>query len=163
MHMKKPIRNTIRATPNKLSISVPKSDYDSDFYKWVNTQANLLKKGEFSKLDTENLIEEIESLGKSEKRTLKSYLEVLLMHKLKCEYQSTSWDLSIKESQHKAQTTLLENPSLKSQLKEILDDAYFTARLKAAAQTGLDEKVFPKKCKWTVKEIFPNLKEKYSK
>ncbi len=155
-----------------MSIAAPayketKGEYDSDFYKWVNTQAQLLKKGEFSKLDTENLIEEIESLGKSEKRTLKSYLEVLLMHKLKCEYQpgmhTISWDLSIKESLHKAQTTLSENPSLKSQLKEIIEDAYFSARLKAAAQTGLDEKNFPKKCKWSVKEIFPNLKEKYTK
>jgi len=128
-------------------------------------RSSCLKKGDFTKLDIDNLIEEIESLGRSEKRALKSYLEVLLMHLLKCKYQpqehSQSWDLSIKESRHKAWETLKDNPSLKPKLKEIVLDAYFTARLKAAKETKLQEDTFPNDCAWTLSELFPELEKKY--
>lgn len=136
------------------------SCYDLDFFRWANNQANLLKKGEFSKLDRENLIEEIESLGRSEKRTLRSYLENLLMHKLKAQYQpemhTKSWDLSIKEADYKAKTTLNENPSLKPKLKELIKEAYFSACIKAALETGLDEKIFPAESPWSLSDIFPD-------
>ncbi len=168
--MEKVVKKTIKASPKKLRLSVPtrtkKSEgYESDFYKWVNDQAKHLKKREFSKLDMDHLIEEIESLGRSEKRTLTSYLEVLLMHMLKIKYQpnlkSKSWDVSIKESRHKAHKTLAENPSLKPKLKEIVADAYFSARLKASLETGLEEKTFPEECLWDLKTIFPDLEKKY--
>lgn len=61
--------------------------YEKDFFKWTKTQANHLKKKEFSKLDIENLIEEIKSLGRSEKRAIKSYLANLLLDLLKIECQ----------------------------------------------------------------------------
>lgn len=142
-----------------------KKEYEDDFFKWTHNQSNLLRKKEFSKLDIDNLIEEIESLGKSEKRTLRSYLEILLMHMLKIKFQPSkrtkSWSLSIKESSHKAEMVLEENPSLKAKLKDILEDAYFSARLKAASETELEENVFPEICPWNLREIFPKLEEKY--
>lgn len=145
----------------KLSMTFPKkqenSSYDKDFYKWTKTQSEFLKKGELKKLDIGNLIEEIESLGRSEKRTLKSHLEILLMHMLKVKFQpenhTKSWNLSIKNSKFKAKTVLKENPSLKPKLSEILKEAYFAARLDAALETGLDEKKFPKECPWKIEEI----------
>lgn len=141
------------------------SSYDKDFFKWANTQADLLKKGEFSKLDIDNLIEEIEDLSKREKQRLTSYLEVLLMHLLKAKFQpemhTVSWDLSIREAHHKADKTLKENPSLKSKLKEIVEDAYFTARLKAALETKMPEKTFPEKCPWILKDLLVDLGKKY--
>ncbi len=161
------MKKTIKANPKKMSVSCPSNtlSYDKDFYKWTTNQARFLKNGEFSKLDIENLIEEIESLGRSEKRTLKSYLEILLMHMLKVEFQpgkhTTSWDISTKVASHKAQKTLLENPSLKPKLKEIVEDAYFSARLDAALETKLDEGTFPEKCPWSLKDIFPDLEKKY--
>ena len=157
----------IRAQPRRMSVSAPVrgSGYEKDFSKWASTQANFLKKREFSKLDIENLIEEIEDLSKREKQRLTSYLEILLMHKLKIEYQpkkhTKSWDLTIKEADHKAQKTLLDNPSLKSKLNDIVDDAYFSARLRAAVETKLDESKFPEICPWDLKDIFPNLEKKY--
>lgn len=155
----------LKVRSKKLVIAPSKKEYEKDFYKWVNKQANLLKNREFSHLDIENLIEEIESLGRSEKRTLKSYLENLLTHMLKGKFQpgmhTTSWDLSIKEAKYKAQTTLKENPSLKPALKEILKDAYFSARLRAALETKMEEKVFPKECPWKLNELFSGLEKKY--
>jgi hypothetical protein len=72
-----------------------------------------------------------------------------------------AWDLSIKEANHKAQKTLKENPSLKPKLKEIVEDAYFSARIRAALETKMQEKIFPEKCPWSLKDLFPTLEKKY--
>lgn len=164
----KTIKKTVKVSPKRLSISAPvkkEIDYEKDFSKWADTQATLLKKGEFSKLDIDNLIEEIQDLGKREKQMLTSYLENLLMHMLKVKYQSekhtSSWDNSIELASHKAQKTLLENPSLKPKLKDILKEAYFSARLLAASETKLNKETFPEECPWSLKEIFPALEKKY--
>jgi len=134
-----------------------KHSYDNDFYGWVLSQANLLKQGEYQKVDWDNVIEEFESLGKSEKRTLESQLTNLLMHMLKVKYQpemhTRSWDLSIEESRFQANKSLKENPSLKPKLADLLEDAYYAAVIRASKETVLDKKIFPKKCPWTLKEI----------
>ena len=156
MHKKK----TTKALPKKMTLSAPRKNgitYEKDFYKWTRDQSRLLKKEEFSKLDIEHLIEEIESLGRSEKRTLRSQLEILLMHMLKSKYQpkkhTKSWDLSIKNSRFKAESVLKDNPSLKPQLNEILKEAYFAARLDAALETGLKEETFPEECPWKLEDV----------
>ena len=160
----------IRVSSNKKSSHVPPSSkekllYDTDFSEWAENQAALLKNKEFENLDLLNLIEEIEDLSKREKQRLISYLENLLMHKLKFEYQpekrTPSWNASIKEAGFKAQKTLSDNPSLKHNLKSILEDAYFSARLKAVVETNLEEETFPEKCEWTLRDIFPDLEKKY--
>jgi hypothetical protein len=131
--------------------------YDKDFYKWLQTQASFLKKGQFEKLDLENLVEEIESLGRTERRIVESHLTILLMHMLKKQYQpekyTKSWESSIKNARQRLKKALNENPSLKPKLGEILKDAYFSARLDASDETGVEAKTFPKTCPWTLNEI----------
>ena len=61
--------------------------YDSDFYAWAMEQANLLRAGKLNEIDTVNLIEEIESMGRSEKRELENRLVMLLQHLLKWQFQ----------------------------------------------------------------------------
>src|SRR5258708_28651731 len=61
--------------------------YDEDFYAWTQEQARLLRTGQFSQIDVENVAEELESMGRSDKRELDSRLEVLLMHLLKWQGQ----------------------------------------------------------------------------
>jgi hypothetical protein len=77
------------------------SDYQKDFYSWTCEQAELLRAGRFNELDVFNLIEEIETMGRSEKRELESRLTVLLVHLLKWQYQpmrrGCSWQLTIQE------------------------------------------------------------------
>lgn len=60
---------------------------DQDFLQWTQQQAEYLRQGYWAGLDVENLVEELETLGRSEQRELGSYLQVLLMHLLKCQYQ----------------------------------------------------------------------------
>ncbi|EGY29921.1 hypothetical protein Rin_00000980 [Candidatus Regiella insecticola 5.15] len=131
--------------------------YDSDFYGWSQEQANLLRAGNFNELDTENLLEEIEAMGRSEQRGLESHLKVLFQHLLKWKYQparrGTSWLLSIKEQRKLTQKRLRSNPSLKSKLPEIINDAYEVSILSTARETGIEESVFPKECPWSFEEV----------
>ena len=71
----------------KLPETISPNLYDRDFFLWVETTANLLRAGKFTEIDIPNLIEEIESLGRSEKRELKNSLIMLLVHLLKWKYQ----------------------------------------------------------------------------
>lgn len=169
--MDKKKKQTIKYRPRKMMLTSPvKPDYyENDFYKWTQEQSKLLNKGDYKRLDIENLIEEIQSLGRQERQLLQSYLKVLLMHMLKVKYQplmhTHSWDISIKLSRLDAQKTLNENPSLKSQLDEILRDAYERARLEASKETGLPDNTFPKDCPWSIDEAMgietkPKMKHK---
>ena len=61
--------------------------YDQDFYAWTSEQAGLLRAGRLSEADVEHIAEEIESMGKREKRELVNCLTVLLIHLLKWQYR----------------------------------------------------------------------------
>ncbi|BAZ87336.1 hypothetical protein NIES806_35580 [Dolichospermum compactum NIES-806] len=61
--------------------------YNSDFYGWAKTQAQLLREEKWETLDKLNLIEEIETLGRQERRELTNLLALLLGHLLKWQYQ----------------------------------------------------------------------------
>ncbi len=131
--------------------------YEKDPSAWSYEQAGFLRRKEYHKLDFEHLIEEIECVGRSEKSSLRSYITITVMHMLKSKYQpekkTRSWDLSIKNSRREAKLVLKENPSLKPKLQEIYKDAYEGAIVGAALETGLEEKIFPKECPWTIEEI----------
>lgn len=131
--------------------------YDKDFYSWTQEQASLLKSGQLNSLDIPNLIEEIEAMGRSEKRELESRLTVLLLHLLKWTYQevrrSRSWQLTIDEQRIKFEEVLEENPSLKSHLDDILKQAYRLAIIQASRETNISKSVFPVSCPWELSEL----------
>ena len=131
--------------------------YEQDFYSWTQEQAELLKTGRFSELDIANLIEEVESMGRSEKRELESRLTILLLHLLKWKYQEVrrgrSWQLSIDEQRIQFEKTLNENPGLKPALDQIIKDAYKLAVIRAARETRISKAVFPERCPWTLAQL----------
>jgi len=133
------------------------ASYESDFYGWTLEQADLIRSGHSSQLDFENLLEEIESMGRSEKRALESSLKVLLAHLLKWKYQPSyrgkSWELTIKEQRRKVSRILKENPSLKSKLSDAITNAYGDSVFLAVKETGLDENAFPQECPWDFDEF----------
>ena len=61
--------------------------YDRDYYLWLLHTAQLISEGKFSEVDAANLIEEIEDMGRSEKRAIESNLVFVLLHLLKYKYQ----------------------------------------------------------------------------
>ncbi|MEN9430111.1 MAG: hypothetical protein RJA86_970, partial [Pseudomonadota bacterium] len=134
------------------------SQYHQDFYAWTQEQAQLLKVGQLSAIDIENIIEEIESMGRSEKRELSSRLTVLLMHLLKWHYQeayrSHSWVLTINEQRDELKELIHDNPSLKPWLDDVIKESYEKAKVKAERETGISKKVFIEACPWTLVQIF---------
>jgi len=132
--------------------------YERDFYAWANEQAALLRAGDLSAADIENIAEEIESLGKAERRELVRQLGVLLVHLLKWQYQPSgrgaSWQATIRIQRRDLADHLEEdNPSLKSKLPEAIVYAYANARIEAAAETGVPEDDLPQICPWPFDRI----------
>lgn len=133
------------------------SIYDQDFYAWSLQQAALLRAGDLSAVDVEHVAEEIESMGRSEKRELVNRLAVLLLHLLKWRFQpglrGNSWRLSIKEQRLRLASHLADNPSLKTRLPDAIAEAHRLALIEAERETGLAEGTFPPLCPWTFTEL----------
>lgn len=131
--------------------------YQSDYYQWLMKTADQLRYHQFNSLDWENLLAEIEDMGRSEKRSLRSNLRILLMHLLKRNYQpekaTRSWDLTIVEHRKRIEDTLQDSPSLKPYLNEIFEKCYQDAVDLAAAETGLSPETFPNECPFTLEAI----------
>lgn len=132
-------------------------NYEQDFYGWTQEQAALLRAGQLNDLDITNLIEEIETMGRSEKRELQSRLMMLFVHLLKWKYQPArrgrSWILTIKGQRLNLEDVINDNPGLKPQLPDLLKNAYRMAKVEASKQTRLDESSFDKNCPWTLDQI----------
>ena len=123
--------------------------YQQDYYLWIKKTANLLRENKLNELDIENLIEEIEDMGRSEKRALESNLVVVLLHLLKWVYppsmRTGSWQASILEHRRRIKKALKDSPSLKKYLQEVFVECYDNAREQASAETGLSLDTFPVK------------------
>lgn len=63
-----------------MTLTKVKTIYDLDFALWIEETVQKLKFGDFAQIDVENLIEEVESLGKSQRKSVRSYLLRLLEH-----------------------------------------------------------------------------------
>ncbi|WP_414541253.1 DUF29 domain-containing protein [Nostoc sp. CCY0012] len=131
------------------------STYENDFYAWTQEQADLLKTRQLHEIDWQNIAEEIEDMGRSEKRQLESRLEILIMHLLKWQFQpnlrSRSWQLTIKEQRLRLEKLLQKNPSLQPHLTEAIEDVYPLATISAERETGLSS--FPQTCPYKLTEI----------
>ena len=129
--------------------------YDADFYAWCLTTAVLIREGKWHDIDLESVAEEVESLGRSQKRELESRLEVLMMHLLKWRYQaerredSHSWYDTILEQRSQIARLLRDNPSLRPQVSTLFTEGYPDARRRAIGETRLLVAVFPQACPWT--------------
>ena len=121
--------------------------YSTDFCAWSQEQAALLRAGRFSQADIEHIAEEIESMGRVEKRELVNRLTVLLLYLLKWRFQPgfrcASWSSSIREQRIRLLSHMRDNPSLKTKLDEAYAEAYELAVIGAGRETGLPESAFP--------------------
>lgn len=121
--------------------------YEQDYALWLHTTCQLLRAGRLADLDIANLLEELDDMGRSEKRALTSNLIVVLMHLLKYAYQpgqrSNSWRFTIKEHRRRLQEALKNSPSLKPYLEQVFAECYQEARDLAATETGMSLATFP--------------------
>jgi len=133
--------------------------YDQDFFAWTQTTAALIRGGKWYDLDPASVAEEIESLGKSDRRTLGSHLKNLVLHLLKWHYQPASrqpghsWRQSIRNARAEIAVLLEDSPSLRQAVPLLLARWYPLARQDAADETGLLLATFPEVCPWTAAQV----------
>jgi hypothetical protein len=136
-----------------------KNQYDTDIVEWASQQAKLLRTGNFSAIDADLIAEEIEDMGKREKRELFNRMAILLAHLLKWKYQparrGASWERTIKVQRVDTVDCISDMPSLK---KLILDpdwkkNVWERATVEAYKETGIEVSVFPDNCPWENEQI----------
>ncbi|MBK5929256.1 DUF29 domain-containing protein [Halochromatium salexigens] len=131
--------------------------YEQDVAAWAEQQAALIRAGQFERLDLAHIADEIEDVGKSERRELASRMAVLLAHLLKWQFQperqSSSWRRTIKEQRRALRFHLKQVPSLKPRLADSgwWGAIWADAVTKAIEETGLGG--FPEDCPWSLEEI----------
>jgi Domain of unknown function DUF29. len=130
--------------------------YETDFLSWIEDQVNLLKTQQWQQLDTLNLIEEIEALGRKERQELRNRLGILLGYLLKWQFQpdkrTNSGLGTIREQRVQIKFLLQDSPSLKLYLNQISPDAYELGLALAIRETKIGEQIFPEVCPYTLEQ-----------
>ncbi|HZP19820.1 MAG TPA: DUF29 domain-containing protein [Bauldia sp.] len=128
--------------------------YQSDFYAWTQDQAARLREARPNSIDWENVAEEIESVGGSEKREIRSRLKVLLKHLLKWEFQPEKrkygWRVTIDYQRDMIAAAVEVSPSLRRFPAEVLADSYRLAVYEAIDDTGLPPRAFPEMSPYSI-------------
>jgi hypothetical protein len=144
------------------SVALPPSElYERDYYTWIQEQVRALRERRVEDLDWPNLAEEIEDLGKSERRGLRSQITRLLVHLLKLafarprllETNRRGWELSVRGGRRQVLGLLSENPGLRPQLQDIYASAYDIARLDALRILRLPDSAIPETPPWTFEQV----------
>ena len=131
--------------------------YEQDFALWIEEQAGLLRLRAFDRLDLDNLIDELEGMSRSDKRSLNSDIVVVIKHLLKYRFQtsrrSRSWLSSIEEHRQRVKDGLQDSPSLEHHVAASFQRNYTRARRQAIIETGLSAKRFPDNSPWTLEQV----------
>lgn len=103
--------------------------HDRDFNLWVEATKCAIQNRDFENMDWDNLLDEIDDMGKSEKRALESYLQRLIEHLLKLQYWQLQrernyqhWRSEVINFRNRIKRLVKANPSFKSLLEEIFPD-----------------------------------------
>jgi hypothetical protein len=148
--------------------------YSKDFYQWIMENVELLKNKDFDLVDWENVIEELESMGRSELNSAISFMTIILEHLYKYEHfrdndtMGNGWIKSILNSRYRLVKIFDKNPSLKKKAEESISEAwedsvkkmitwfkYPENKILAKKYFGRlpTEQDFPKKCPYTFRQI----------
>lgn len=133
--------------------------YDIDFQCWLDQTVAQLRAHDFDNLDLENLIEEIDSLGRSDKRAISSYLMRLCEHLLKLRYWEPEretcfrgWKLEVVNFRLQIQAILKDSPSLKNHLRENFVLEYRNGRKLFLSASELDGRLIPEEPEFTLEQ-----------
>ena len=131
--------------------------YESDFFTWTQEQARLLRERRFDDLDLDNLVDEVESVGSSEKHEIRRRLKVLLTHLLKWKFQpglrGVSWRRTIRQQREAIAEIIETSPSLRAYPSQVMRTAYTGATVSASEETGIIIGIFPETCPFSVDQI----------
>lgn len=142
----------------KTATKPPKNDlYETDFYAWTQEQAQLLRERRWNDLDLTNLVDEVGSVGSSEKREIRRRLAMLLAHLLKWKFQSgrrgVSWKTTISHQRAQLRAIIDDSPSLRDYVLRQAREQYLGGVLKASEETGIVIGIFPEECPFTPEQV----------
>ena len=144
-------------TPSSRTAQSPHALYDEDFVEWTQRTAALLRQGRLGELDVPHLAEEIEDMGKRDRRTVESRIEVLIAHLLKWQLQperrSGSWRATIRTQRSRLELTLRDSPSLRAEVSTMVSRRYPKAVALVADQTGIAAARLPRRCPFTPDQV----------
>ena len=149
--------------------STSKTLYETDFAEWSDRTAALIRAGKFKQIDAENVAEEIESLGKSERHQLRSRVTQILEHQLKLsltsgplrENNERGWRGAVGRQRGEMRKLMRESPSLKRLLTpETLQDCYSDAVEPVATEYDVKP---PARCPFGWSDVLPAVEEKRRK
>lgn len=134
--------------------------YERDYYGWIERNVHAIREGRVQEVDWANVAEELEDIGKSEKRALRSQLARLIAHLLEWAYQAqrrptsqNSWRATIKHARESINEILDESPSLRPQLPRMVPAGYRDALAQVLEETGLPEHTFPAAGPWNLAQM----------
>jgi len=131
--------------------------YERDFYLWCLQQAELLRLRRFAQADLPNIVEELESMGRSLRSSLRSSYRLVIAHLLKWEYQpamhSASWEITILRERSHIEDIEEDNPSLRAEASSFVESAYGRTRKEAQTETKLPLSAFPAECPYTLDQL----------
>jgi len=133
------------------------ANYAVDFFAWTRTQAKALRESKPDGIDAIHIADEIDSMGKSERRSLRNQIKRLLAHLLKWQYQphrrGASWETSIANSRDEIDQILADSPSLEPQVKAIVAELYPVALRTAAREMKVDTAILPATPPYSAEQI----------
>jgi predicted DNA-binding ribbon-helix-helix protein len=131
--------------------------YEQDYYLWIEDVLKKIQEKRWNEMDWDNLWEEIDDMGKSQKQRLTSNLRILLMHLLKWQFQpekrTNSWKYTIIEHRRRILEQLEYSPSLKNYLSSNFDLTYQKACKDASLETNLPVNIFPDRSPYSVEQV----------
>jgi len=142
------------------TLSQNNSLYEQDYYLWLLQTSKLLQEGKLNQVDINNLIEEIDSMGRSEKKEIKSRLIILIEHLLKLnywqaekEYNARGWRNTVVEQRLQINLSFEDSPSLIKVLDESFLDCYNKARISTLQKYQLSGDLFPIQPPFSLEDI----------
>jgi hypothetical protein len=134
--------------------------YEEDFSRWAEENAALLRSGNVGDADLDHIAEELEDMGKSQRRELDSRVRIVLMHLLKLEFSTVrsprsvrSWEATLRTQRVEMAALLKDNPSLNPKVDDAIAETYGDARDLAAGETGLSVTAFPAACPYNADQV----------
>ena len=147
-------------TAKKVGQAKGRVRYERDYYGWIQHNVLAIREGRLKDVDWADVAEELEDIGKRERRALRSRLARLQAHLLKWSYQPErrrssehSWRATIEHARDSARELIEENPSLKPQLQELLSKAYRDALAQVVGETNLPKETFPAASPWSLDQV----------
>lgn len=108
--------------------------YNSDLNLWREQTAIAIQNKDIESLDWDGLLAEIEDMGASEKRALRSYTRRLIEHilqlkywQLEREYNQRHWEKEVINFRYEIKQILKESLSLKNYLQQNYRDWYLNS------------------------------------